>query len=129
MIDIGPGAASADPDGARRRIYASVINTRQVDYQTIVAYSQPPGIVPAAPHRGEQIVLAAEIHGSNNIRHIHATCDQSRPPVDHRIVHFPCLIVVLVATLNQLAAQGLLEFRNRTFVRKDSTFRFYFSFY
>ena len=57
MIDIAPGAAAADAHRARGRIDMNKLDGGEIDYQAIVADSQPAGVMAAAANRNLQTLV------------------------------------------------------------------------
>jgi hypothetical protein len=92
---------------------------RQVDHQTVVAAAEPGAVVATTSDSDEQTLVAAEVHGSDDIGDVHATRDQKRSLVDHAIVQFARLLVTLIATLDQLTAQVRLESLYGCFAQHD----------
>ncbi len=109
VVNVARRAARIHPNPSSRRIYAHALHHRQVDHQTVVAAAESGAIVTTAPDSDEQTLVASEVHGSDNIRDVHAACDQKRPLVDHAIVQLAGLLVALVTTLDQITAQVRLE--------------------
>ena len=64
----------------------------------------------AAPSNGGQhIVFPARIDGRDHVRHIRATRDQGGSAIDHRVIDLPRVVIAVVAGLDNLAAQAVLE--------------------
>ena len=61
VVDLAPGAAAADPDGARLRVDPNAVQRREVDHQAVVARPQPGAVVAAAADGEEQVVVAGEV--------------------------------------------------------------------
>ena len=109
VVHIAPGTAASDSDGVRGRIYARVLDARQVDDQTVIAYAESPGIVTTAPDCDEQVVLPADVDGRDNVRHVRTSRDQTGSPVDHAVVNLTGGIVALVVGLDQFTEKARLE--------------------
>jgi len=61
----------------------------------------------AAANRDWKKVIPATIHRSNNVGNIHTPCDEQRPLVDHAIVESASVVIVGVASHDQLTAKRL----------------------
>jgi hypothetical protein len=75
MINIAPDAAAAGSDRASRGINARVFDRREIDHQTVIAYSQTACVVPAAADGHKQIVFTRKIYAANYVCDIHAPRD------------------------------------------------------
>src|SRR5437879_9187287 len=73
----------------------------------------------AATDRKEHIILSREIHRPNYVRHVDAAGNQTRLFMDHPIVHLARFVIILVARLDQSAAQVRFEIGNGIFVKHD----------
>ena len=59
LVDLPPGAPSADANGARRGVDLDLLQQREVDDHSVVARAQPGAVVAAAADREQQVVVAA----------------------------------------------------------------------
>src|SRR6185436_6874479 len=59
-VDLAPGAAAGDADGARLRIDLDVLQQREVDHDAVVDGSETGAVVAAATDGEQQIVVARE---------------------------------------------------------------------
>jgi hypothetical protein len=66
--------------------------------------------MPTASNGHEQVIIAAEIDGAHDIRHIQTTRDELGMPVDHTIVNLAGDIIVRIMRLNERPAQTGFEF-------------------
>ena len=128
MIDVAGCAATFDANGLRRRVHAHALHHRQIDHQPVVAAAEARAVVTAATNREQQALVASEVDGRDDVGHVDAARDQTRPLVDHAVVQGACSVVVGIARLNQSSAKILLKRCNRLFghgglreVRRSST--------
>ena len=110
MIHVALRATGSHPHGAVRRIDAHPLHQGEIDHQPVIATAQSGPVVAAAAYGGEKIILPAKPHGGDHIGDIGTASDQKRPLVDHGVVQLAGLLVALVASLDQLAAQARLKF-------------------
>jgi hypothetical protein len=64
------------------------------------------------PDGDREHVLAAEIHGRDDVADIRASSDEQRVFVDHGVVEFSRLFVFRMVAPDNRAAKSLSEFRN-----------------
>ena len=81
-VDMVVEATSLDADRPRERVDPRAGHEREVDHQAVIAEGVAGDGVPAAAHRGEQIVLARKPDGGSHVCDTPAPGDQRRPPVD-----------------------------------------------
>jgi hypothetical protein len=65
------------------------VHLRQIDDEAIIVYRIARDIVTTATDRQEQIVIACEVHGGDDIGRTAALHDQRRSPVDEAILDRP----------------------------------------
>ena len=106
VIHVARRAAGIHPDRAARRIHAHALHLREVDHQAVVAAAEAGAVVAAAPDRDEKALVAAEGHRGDDVGDVHAARDEARLLVDHPVIERAGGVVVGVAGLDQLAAQG-----------------------
>src|SRR5260370_9950878 len=104
MIDIAPGASSAYGYRARHGVNARVFHRREVDDQAIITNSQASRVVSATPDGQNQTLASRKIYRLNYVRDVATPCHQSRPFMNHSIVHFARVIVSFVARLDYRAS-------------------------
>src|SRR6266853_679103 len=73
MIDIAPGASTADGDSARRWVNVRVFDRCKVDDQTVVTNSQAARVMTPATDRKEHIILSRKIHRADYVCHVCTT--------------------------------------------------------
>ena len=117
VVHVAPRAAALDPGRTRAWIDADAVHAREIDDQTVVTYAQTSRIVAAATDRYEHAVVASEVHGGDDVRHVHAVRDQAWTPVDHGVVDLPGSLVARVGGLDQLAAQVQLKLLDHRLLR------------
>ena len=66
---------------------------RQVDHQSVIAYSDTGDVVATRSHRERQLTVARERHRSDDVRDTSAAGDQRRSLVDHPVPHRPRAVV------------------------------------
>ena len=91
------------------RIDVRVADEREIDDQAVIADPQPSGVVPAAPDRNEETVLAGEVDRRDDIGHIGAARDQGGMLVDHAVVDFAGRIVALITGLDEFSPQARFQ--------------------
>ena len=109
VVDVCPGTASADASRARLRVDDDLAQERQVADDAVVHYAQATAVVPAAAHREEEVVRAGERDRAGDVVGPGAAGDQGGPPVDHRVVDLPGLVVLGILGPDQLAAEARSE--------------------
>ena len=109
VIDVARRAASINPNGSARRIYAHALHHREVDHQSVVATAKAWAIVAAAPDGDEQALVAAEVHRGDDVGDVHAARNQARPLVDHAVVKSTGGIVVSITWTDESSAKALLK--------------------
>ncbi len=97
VVDVAPGAASADSDGSRLGVDVRVPDEREIDDQAIIADPQPSSVVSAAPDGNEEFVFTGEVDRRDDVGHVGTSCDQGGALVDHAVVDGACSIVALIA--------------------------------
>jgi hypothetical protein len=116
MIDIPPGTTAADGHGSGIEIDARVFDLGEIDHQGVIGDSEAAGVVPAATNREQHFVFPGEIDASDDVRDVHALCDQARLLIDHRVVNFAGIGVIFVGGLDHAASQYLFQFANGSFI-------------
>src|ERR1041385_3887941 len=119
VIDIAPGATAADSDRARRWINTRIFYRTQIDDQAVITNSQASCVMATATDRDQNIILSCEIYRANYVRYVRATRDEPRLLVDHPVIHLASFIIILVAGLDQFAAQVCFEISDGIFVEHD----------
>jgi hypothetical protein len=109
VIDIALCAAWLDPDRASGWIHSDASQAGEVDHQPIVTGPMSWAVVAASPDGNQEPLLAAEVHGGDNVRNIGATRDNSRTFVDHGVVKLAGLAVLGICGLENVAAKGTPE--------------------
>ena len=66
-VDLAPGTAAADANGARLRIDLDVSERREVDHDAVVTRPQPGAVVAAAADGQQQVVIAGEGDGLGDV--------------------------------------------------------------
>ena len=73
--------------------------------------------MPAAEDGNSQLLLAPELHRRHDVGHVGAARDQSRAPVDHRVVYLASRVVTRIVWLDQSSVQAGSEIGNGRFVQ------------
>jgi hypothetical protein len=84
---------SVQPPSTGSRIDADPLHRREVDHQPAVVDAESGAVVPAAADGNEQLAVAAEIDGGNDVARVGAAGDERRTAVDHAVVDLPRLFV------------------------------------
>jgi hypothetical protein len=105
-IHLGPGAATADPDGASLGVDVDVAQQREVDHHAVVARAEPGAVVAAAADRHDEVVCAREAERPRDVVRARAARDQRRALVDHRVEEAARLLVVAVLRSDQAARES-----------------------
>ena len=119
MIDVAGGATRADSHRLPLGVHPHALHRRQVDDQAVIDAAETRTIVAAATNGDRELVVAAEIHGRDDITDIRASSDEQWAFVDHGVVEFSCLLVFRMAAPDQCAAKTLFEFGNNFLVHKS----------
>ena len=119
VIHVALRAARFRPHGAVRRVDAHPLHQGEVYHQPVIAAAQSGPVVAAAADGGEKIILPAKSHGGDHIGDIGTASDEKRPLVDHGVVQLAGLLVMLVTSLDQFAAQARFEFSYDCIVQHD----------
>ena len=104
-VDLAPGAAAADADGAGLRVDLDRLHRREVDHDPVVDGAEAAAVVAAAADRQRQVVLGGEADRPGDVVGVRAAGDQRRAAVDHRVVDGARLGVGRVVGTDQLAAE------------------------
>ncbi len=106
VVDVAPGAAAADPRGARHRIDADALHRREVDHEAALAGAKAGAVVAAAADGEQQAMVAGEADGGDDIARVGTAGDQRRPLVDHGVEDRASLVVARILGADEAAAQG-----------------------
>ena len=105
-VDLAPGTAAADANGAGLRIDFDLFERREVDHDAVVTRPQSGAVMATAADGHEQVVITGEADGLGDIVSARAPRNQRRPLVDHRVVDLACLVVVGVFGPDQPALEA-----------------------
>jgi hypothetical protein len=78
----------------------------QINHKPPVAHGIARHTVAAAANRHQQMILASEMDGRDDVRDARAPRDQSGSFVDHPVEDLARQLVARIASLNQFAAQS-----------------------
>ena len=93
------------PHRLANRIHVDPFHPRQVDHQPAVGDRLAGDVVPAAPDRDLERLVAAEVDGVDDVRRVQATRDQARALVDEAVVDAPCVVVSRIVRREDLAGE------------------------
>ena len=96
-VEVGEGAAGLDRRPAGIRVDLDVLHQREVDHEAVVADGIARDVVSASSDRDEQVVLARELDGLDDIFGRRAAGDQRGPAIDHGVPDLAHLVVARVA--------------------------------
>jgi hypothetical protein len=96
-VEVGEGAAGLDGRPAGVRVHLDALHQREVDHEAVVADGIARDVVPAPSDRDEQVVLARELDGLDDIFRRRAARDQRGSAVDHGIPDLAHRVVARVA--------------------------------
>jgi hypothetical protein len=100
-VDLAPGAAAADTDGAGLWIDLDVLQQREVDHHAVVDRPEPGAVVSAVANRQWQVLPAREGDRLRDVLGVGAPCDQPGALVEHRVVDPARVVVVGVLGADQ----------------------------
>jgi hypothetical protein len=110
VIDVASRAARAHSHRRLLGVDSHALHRRQVDDQAVIDAAETRTIVAAPANGDRELVLAAEIHGRDDIADIRTSSDEQRPLVDHGVVKFASLFIFGMAAPDQSAPKALTEF-------------------
>ena len=96
-VAVAPGRAALRPHRLRRRVDVDAAHLRQVDDEAAVVHRVAGDVVTAALDREEQVLLAGEVDGVDDVRGPGALHDQRRPAVDQPVPDRAGIVVALIA--------------------------------
>jgi len=108
-IRLAPGRASLCPHRLRRRIDVDAAHLREIDHQAAVVDCVAGDVVAAALDRDEQVLLAREGDGVDDIGCAAALHDQRRSTVDQPVPERAGIVVARIAGSQNRSAQSVLE--------------------
>ena len=97
-VELAPEHARLGTDRPGDGIDADALHARQVEHQAAVTDGLAGDVMPTAPYRDEQVVLACELHRGDDIGRAGAAGDQRRPVVDQRVPDGAGLVVAGIAS-------------------------------
>ena len=109
VVDVARRAAGFDADCAAARVDANAFHRRKIDRQPVVDAAESRTVVAAAADRDWHRLLAAEVHGGDDVGRVGAPGDQQGSLVNHAVVELPRLLVARVAPRHQRAVKALAE--------------------
>src|SRR4051812_38709660 len=116
VVDIPPSRTALDPHGALLRVDADTPHGREVYYQPVVDEGQARTMVATAADGQEYVILASEVHGTDNIGHVCTAHYYVGALVDHGVVDLASFIVARITGPDELAAQTSPELFHGRFV-------------
>ena len=109
MIDVAGRATRAHSHRLLLGVDPHALHRRQVDDQAVFDAAETRTIVAAAANGDRELVVAAEIHGRDDIADIRASGDEQRAFVDHRVVEPSRLFIFRMVASDNRAAKTLCE--------------------
>src|SRR5215211_6103002 len=103
------------------RVDADTPHCREVDHQPVVGHAQAPAIVPATADGQEHLIVAGEVHATDDVGHVGAAHYHARTLVDHGVVDLAGFVIVRITGLDELPSQARLELLYGRFVVHDGT--------
>src|SRR5215216_1239205 len=114
QVELAPEDPAGRTHGAPYRIYSNRLHEREIDHDAAVAHGVAGNGVPTSPHRDEQVTLAGEAHGRDNVIGARAASDERRIAVDGAIPDAPRLVVTILIGLQQGTSELASELLQRT---------------
>src|SRR5690349_18344883 len=96
VLDVPLRAAGFNPHCARGGVDSDALQAREIDDQSVVTAAEAGPVMPASANRDEQVLLAPEIHGSDDVGCVRAARDEARPFIDHRVVKLASVMISLI---------------------------------
>jgi hypothetical protein len=121
VVHVAPGCAALDAYGLRIRVDADTPHRREVYHQPVVGQAQAPAIVPAPAYGQEHLVVAGEVHATDDVGHVGAARYHARTLVDHGVVDLAGFLIVRITGLDELPSQARLELLYGRFVVHDGS--------
>src|SRR5438270_8941218 len=103
MVDVSPGSAALDAHRALLWVDTHSPHGRDVDHQGVISYSPARAIVAATPDGQEDVVLAGEVHTTDDVGHVGAARYHAGALVDHAVVDLTGFIVIRITRLYELS--------------------------
>ena len=103
-VDAAPGGAALHADRPRARIDHDLVHRGQVDDQPVVDGAEPGAVVAATANGDGQPGPPRRVERGLHVGHGAAAGDDRRPPVDHRVVDRPGVLVAGVVGRDDLPA-------------------------
>jgi hypothetical protein len=115
VVNIAPGATATHTRSPCRWIDMNVLDEGEIDDEAIVADSQTSCVMASAPNRNPQLLLPAEMNGSDYVGHVSALGDQTRFATDHGVIDFARFFITCVGGLDKITAELIPELNNGFF--------------
>jgi hypothetical protein len=113
VVNIAPGATATHTRSPCRWIDMNVLDVGEIDDEAIVADSQATCVVASAANRNPQLLLPAEMNGSDYVGYVSAIRDQTRFATDHGIIDLARFFITRVGGLDKITAELIPELNNR----------------
>jgi hypothetical protein len=108
-IDVAERGPGLGPSGARLRIHKHPPHSGEIDHQRAVGHRQPGDIVPTAPDRERDVVLAHKSQARDDVGSSDTVHNRRGTAVDHCVPYLTRIFVNGAAGLQNQTADGLLE--------------------
>src|SRR5262249_26280717 len=92
---------------SHRRVDPHALHRREVDHEAIIADRRSRHVVAAAAHRHDEVPLAGEPNGGEDIRHPSTAGYQSGPLVDGAVPDLAGDVIAVIAWLQDFSAKEL----------------------
>src|SRR5580704_6848236 len=112
VVNITPGAAATHTHSPCRWIDMNVLDKGEIDDEAIVADSQTSCVMASASNRNQQLLLPAEMNGSDYVGHVSALGDQTRFATDHSVIDFARFFITRVGWLDKITPELIPELNN-----------------
>jgi hypothetical protein len=95
-VELAIGNAALRTDRSPRGIDADPLHQGEIDDYTSVADCISGDVVATTPHRQNQLMIAGEVHPSDDVGHPGAASDQRWASIYHRIEDLPHRVITLI---------------------------------
>src|SRR5688572_30957426 len=106
LIDVCPGAATLDAHFTVDGIDLDTTHTRKVNHQAVVAGAQTSPIMTSTTYCDQEVLFPAEIDRRDDIGRIGTACNNGRALVDHPVIYFAGLVVVIISRPDDFTAHA-----------------------
>ena len=109
VVDVAPCTAGVGADRAGRRVDGGRAQLAEVDHQGVVPHAEPRSVVATTPDREGHLIVACEIDAVDHVGDVGDPGDGPRVAVDGAVVDASGVVVVLVGSRDEPAAEPRVQ--------------------